>query len=98
MRLLFPPLPTDKTLTLGTMYAPEFACIPFKIMLGSYLEAIEKGAEVIISSGGHGPCRAGYYGILHQKIIEDLGYDTKVVILILCLNRGKNLSLKYAGF
>ncbi len=36
-------------------------------MLGSYLEAIEKGAEVIISSGGHGPCRAGYYGILHQK-------------------------------
>jgi predicted nucleotide-binding protein (sugar kinase/HSP70/actin superfamily) len=74
------PLPTARTMSLGTMYSPEFACIPFKIMLGTYLEAIEKGAEVIVSSGGHGPCRAGYYGILHQKIIEDLGYDTKIII------------------
>ena len=28
-------------LDLGTKYAPEFACIPFKILLGSYLEAID---------------------------------------------------------
>jgi predicted nucleotide-binding protein (sugar kinase/HSP70/actin superfamily) len=74
------PLPTARTMSLGTMYSPEFACIPFKIMLGTYLEAIEKGAEVIVASGGHGPCRAGYYGILHQKIIQDLGYDTKIII------------------
>lgn len=93
-KAIVPPLPTDKTLTLGTMYAPEFACIPFKIMLGSYLEAIEKGAEVIISSGGHGPCRAGYYGILHQKIIEDLGYDTKVVIFDSLLKSGKEFVSK----
>jgi len=74
------PLPTARTMSLGTMYSPEFACIPFKILLGTYLEAIEMGAEVIVSSGGHGPCRAGYYGILQQKIIEDLGYDTKIII------------------
>ncbi|MDD2402012.1 MAG: CoA protein activase [Clostridia bacterium] len=74
------PMISAKTMSLGVAYSPEFACIPFKILLGSYLEAIEKGAEVIITSGGHGPCRAGYYGILHQKIIQDLGYDTKVVV------------------
>ncbi|MDD4146110.1 MAG: CoA protein activase, partial [Clostridia bacterium] len=74
------PLPTARTMSLGTMYSPEFACLPFKIMLGTYLEAIEKGAEVIVASGGHGPCRAGYYGILQQKIIQDLGYDTKIII------------------
>ncbi|MBZ4655320.1 MAG: hypothetical protein JG781_2679 [Peptococcaceae bacterium] len=74
------PMPSSRTMTLGTMYSPEFACIPFKILMGTYLEAIEKGAELIITSGGHGPCRAGYYGILHQKIIRDLGYSTKIMV------------------
>lgn len=77
---IVPPMPSARTMTLGTAYSPEFACIPFKILLGTYLEAIEKGAELIISSGGHGPCRAGYYGVIHQKIIQELGYNTKVMI------------------
>ena len=33
------------------------------------------GAEVAITSGGMGPCRAGYYGIMHQRILNELGYD-----------------------
>lgn len=77
---IVPPMPSARTMTLGTAYSPEFSCIPFKILMGTYLEAIEKGAEAIVSSGGHGPCRAGYYGILHQKIINELGYKTKVII------------------
>lgn len=77
--VLAPP-PSARTMTLGTTYSPEFACIPFKILMGTYLEAIEKGAEIIIASGGHGPCRAGYYGILHQKIIRDLGHPTQIVV------------------
>lgn len=77
---LIAPMPSSRTMTLGTMYSPEFACIPFKILMGTYLEAIEKGAEVLISSGGHGPCRAGYYGVLHQKIIQELGYNTRLII------------------
>lgn len=74
------PMPSARTMTLGVSYSPEFACIPFKILMGTYLEAIEKGTEVILASGGNGPCRAGYYGVLHQKIIKDLGYQTKVVV------------------
>ena len=76
-----PPKPSKKTLSYGTQNSPEFACLPFKILMGSYLEAIEKGAEVIITSGGAGPCRAGYYGVLHQKILKDLGYDTKIIVM-----------------
>jgi len=76
-----PPKPSKKTLTYGTQNSPEFACLPFKILLGSYLEAIELGAEMIITSGGAGPCRAGYYGVLHQKILQDMGYDTKIIIM-----------------
>ncbi len=75
-----PPTPTKKTLTYGTKYSPEFACIPFKVLMGTYIEALEKGANTIISSGGIGPCRAGYYGELHEKILKDMGYDVDVII------------------
>lgn len=77
---IVPPKPSKKTLTYGTQNSPEFACLPFKILLGSYLEAIEQGAELVITSGGAGPCRAGYYGVLHQKILHDMGYDTKIMV------------------
>lgn len=78
---IVPPRPSKRTLTLGTQYSPEFACLPFKILLGSYLEAIELGADTVITSGGSGPCRAGWYGYLHQRILQELGYDTKIIVM-----------------
>ena len=80
-QVVMPLRPNEKTLSLGSHYSPEFACIPFKILLGTYLEAIKRGAEMIITSGGMGPCRAGYYGVLHEKILKDLGYDIDFVVL-----------------
>ncbi|KUK11462.1 MAG: hypothetical protein XD50_0245 [Clostridia bacterium 41_269] len=79
--VIVPPNPTNKTLTYGVKYAPEFACMPFKILLGSYIEVLEKGAEILVSSGGIGPCRAGLYGLVHEKILKDLGYDFVMIIL-----------------
>ena len=77
--VLAPP-PTKRTLDLGTKYAPEFACLPFKVLLGSYLEAIELGADTIMSSGGVGPGRAGYYTHLQERILkEQLGHDVRVI-------------------
>ncbi|MDW7673716.1 MAG: CoA protein activase [Bacillota bacterium] len=78
---LVPPKPSKRTLSYGTQHAPEFACIPFKILLGSYIEALEDGAEMIITSGGIGPCRAGIYGMLHEKILRDLGYQFEMIVL-----------------
>ncbi|MGM0471936.1 MAG: CoA protein activase, partial [Bacillota bacterium] len=72
--------PNNQTLSLGTKHAPEFACIPFKILLGSYIEALEAGANLIITSGGHGPCRAGHYGQLHEEILTDLGYEFEMIV------------------
>ncbi len=70
-----PDRPTRQTLALGAKYAPEFACIPFKIVLGTYIEGLERGADTLMSGGGYGPCRAGLYGQLHDRILKDLGYD-----------------------
>ena len=79
--VVMPPNPTQKTLTYGVRYSPEFACVPFKVLMGTYIEVLEMGAELLISSGGIGPCRAGFYGVLHEKILEDLGYKFKLIIL-----------------
>ncbi|MGI6604205.1 MAG: acyl-CoA dehydratase activase-related protein [bacterium] len=79
--VIVPPPPSKHTLDLGTKYAPEFACIPFKILLGTYLEALALGADTIVSTGGIGPCRAGYYGELHRRILEDLGYNIRLFII-----------------
>ncbi|SHH18227.1 Predicted nucleotide-binding protein, sugar kinase/HSP70/actin superfamily [Thermosyntropha lipolytica DSM 11003] len=76
---IVPPEPSKRTLDLGVRYAPEFACIPFKILMGTYLEVAEKGAEVIITSGGMGPCRAGYYWVMHQYILNELGKDLEII-------------------
>jgi len=75
-----PPKPTQRTFELGVKYSPEFLCYPFKAMMGTYFEVAEQGVEAIVSSGGTGPCRAGYYGELHEKILKQQGYDIPVII------------------
>ncbi|MDD3879110.1 MAG: acyl-CoA dehydratase activase-related protein [Syntrophomonas sp.] len=76
---IVPPEPSKKTLDLGVRYSPEFACIPFKILTGTYLEVAEKGAEIILTSGGMGPCRAGYYWVMHQYLLDEIGKKVKVI-------------------
>jgi predicted nucleotide-binding protein (sugar kinase/HSP70/actin superfamily) len=76
---IVPPEPSKRTLDLGVRHAPEFACIPYKILMGTYLEVAEMGAELILSSGGRGPCRAGYYWVMHRYLLEELGLDVKLI-------------------
>lgn len=78
---IMPPKPTKRTLELGVKYSPEFICIPFKFILGTYLEAIELGVNTIITAGHQGPCRAGLYGIMHQMIMRDMGHKVDVIYL-----------------
>jgi predicted nucleotide-binding protein (sugar kinase/HSP70/actin superfamily) len=75
-----PSPPTADTLALGAKYSPEFICLPFKIILGSFLEAARQGAELMVTSGGIGACRAVYYGRLSEKILQQLGYKVKVMV------------------
>lgn len=78
--VIMPPIPSQKTINLGVKYSPEFACFPLKVIMGSYMEAIEKGAEVIVTSGGHGPCRAGFYEQVHSKILKQEGHDVEFIV------------------
>ncbi len=78
------PLPlTKRTLDLGVKHAPEFACFPFKLTLGNLIEALETGrVDTIITAGGIGPCRYGFYGVMYEKILkEELGYSFDFILL-----------------
>lgn len=78
---VIPPPNTKKTLSLGSQYSPEFACLPLKYNLGNFLEAAELGAQVIVMAGGVGPCRFGYYAQIQRETLRDLGYDMEMVVL-----------------
>jgi predicted nucleotide-binding protein (sugar kinase/HSP70/actin superfamily) len=80
-KVIVPPRPTEETISYGTKYAPEFACYPFKIVLGTYVQVLEAGADTLVSSGGVGPCRAGLYTALQEKILQELGYEFEMITL-----------------
>ncbi len=71
---VIPPPITKRTIELGCRHSPEFVCFPFKITLGCLIEGLERGADVIFQSGKGGACRYGYYKLVQEKILEDLGY------------------------
>ena len=75
VEIILPPRPTKRTLDLGTKHAPEFACLPFKITLGSMIEALELGADSIFMPGGWGPCRFGYFDVIQEQILRELGFQ-----------------------
>lgn len=78
---LAPPPISAKTITLGTKYAPEFICFPFKVNLGNFLEAVEAGAECLLMVGGSGPCRLGYYAQIHREVLRENGYKNEFMVL-----------------
>lgn len=78
---IVPPPTSEKTLDLGQLYAPESACLPFKIHLGNFLEALEEGANTLLMIGGGGPCRLGLFAMMEELIMKDLGYSFTMVVL-----------------
>lgn len=74
-----PPFSSRRTLSLGVRYSPETVCLPFKITLGNFYEALEKGAELLIMPSGRGLCRFGYYAILQERILKDLGFQFEMI-------------------
>ena len=79
--VILPPPNTKRTLDLGVRYAPEYCCLPLKIVLGNFIEALEKGADTIITVGGWGPCRFGYYSEIQKMILKSLGYKFEMISL-----------------
>jgi predicted nucleotide-binding protein (sugar kinase/HSP70/actin superfamily) len=72
-----PPLPTERTLSLGTKYSPELICLPFKITLGNFIEALEAGADTLFMAAGARKCRFGYYHYIQETILKQMSNNFK---------------------
>lgn len=79
--VIVPPYTSKKTLSIGTKYSPEAICLPYKLLLGNYIEAIENGAEAVIMISSPGICRLGEYSKSIRNALEDLGYHIKYIDL-----------------
>jgi len=75
--VIIPPRITRRTIELGARHSPEFVCVPFKYNLGNFIEALDRGANVICQVGGG--CRFSYYAEVQETILRDLGYDFEFV-------------------
>ncbi|RAI15958.1 MAG: hypothetical protein DKM22_00315 [Candidatus Melainabacteria bacterium] len=80
---LVPPYTNKKTLSLGTKHSPEAICLPYKLILGNFIEAIEEGTDYVAMISSPGICRLGEYGTNIQTALKDMGYETKYVELSL---------------
>ena len=70
---VLPPETSRKTLTLGVLHSNECICLPFKMILGNFIEALQKGADTIVMVGSGPPCRLGLYDLVQKVILEDMG-------------------------
>ena len=69
------PYTSKKALSLGTKHAPEAICLPYKLILGNFIEAIEGGADYVAMITSPGICRLGEYGGNIYSTLKDLGYN-----------------------
>ncbi len=76
-----PPYTSKKTLSLGTKHSPEAICLPYKLILGNFVEALEGGADYVAMITSPGICRLGEYGKCIQNALNDMGYDARYIEL-----------------
>lgn len=68
---IIPEFNSKKSLEIGSMYSPDDMCLPFKLMMGNYIQGIEQGADTIIITGSCGPCRYGEYCELQINTLKN---------------------------
>ena len=78
---IIPPFSNNEALELGSKFSPEEMCLPYKIMMGNYLQSIKKGADTIIIVGSCGPCRFGEYCELQMNALRKMGHDLTFIVI-----------------
>lgn len=71
---ILPPPTSNKTREIGEFHTNESVCLPLKMILGNFIEALDAGADTIVMVGSGPPCRLGLYDRTIKIILDDLGY------------------------
>lgn len=78
-----PSYTSKRTLSLGTKNSPEAICLPYKLILGNFIEAIEGGADYVAMITSPGICRLGEYGNNIKTTLQEMGYHANYIELSL---------------
>lgn len=93
-----PPVADRGTFERGIENSPEFMCLPFKTIMGNFIDGLDHGADTILFGGGCGQCRLSYYGDLHKEILHSLGYKFNYIDLKLNQLTYKEIMTKFGPF
>jgi predicted nucleotide-binding protein (sugar kinase/HSP70/actin superfamily) len=77
--VVLPPATSKRTMELGVRYSPELICLPFKLTLGNFIEALEAGADTLFMAAGARKCRFGYYHYLQDRVLREMGRRFRLV-------------------
>jgi predicted nucleotide-binding protein (sugar kinase/HSP70/actin superfamily) len=70
------PRPTsNRTRETGEYSTNESVCLPLKIILGNFVDALDQGADTIVMVGSGPPCRLGLYDRIIKVVLTDMGYS-----------------------
>jgi hypothetical protein len=77
------PSPNLATIAKGISLSPEFSCFPFKVLLGSLAQGVERGADVFVVPFGRSvsACQLADFGMAQRYILRRLGHDFDIVQL-----------------
>lgn len=78
---VIPPKTNKKTLEMASKHSPESICLPYKTVLGNFLQAIEGGADYVAMISSPGICRLGEYGQSIKYVLKEMGYGDKYIEL-----------------
>ncbi len=78
---LVPPRTSKRTLELANKYSPESICLPYKLVLGNFLQAIEKDVDYVAMISSPGICRLGEYGQSIKHVLTEMGHADKYIEL-----------------
>ncbi len=64
----------------GVKYSSDMMCFPFKVVLGCFIDGLERGANTTVMWGQQNSlCRIGQYYNISRQILEDLGYRFEMI-------------------
>ena len=94
--VLLAPSNNTETLNYGTRHSYETVCLPYKLNLGNYIQALDAGANVLLMFNAPGTCRLGNYAHMAEATLRDLGYDFEMVIFDMYKGKLVEISRKFA--
>lgn len=79
-KVVIPDSNSNKAIEIGVKNSIEGICLPYKLNLANYIDALEKGANTLMMFQAPGSCRLGNYTKMAQKTLDKMGYDFDMVI------------------